>query len=150
MLHYTQARSAKHFVTSMKSRTSVNHNPFSSRRAIRVMTWALLLTPLVIGPVYAVVKSEASKQLEFGVKMALKGSWREAAFRFEKAVKADSKSAEAYNDLAVAHETLGEYEGAREAYEKALSLDPDHEKIRANYDLFMNFYNLHSRRSGGS
>ncbi|HET6373959.1 MAG TPA: tetratricopeptide repeat protein [Candidatus Polarisedimenticolia bacterium] len=96
----------------------------------------------------AVSKSEATVQLEFGVKMALKGAWGEAAFRFDRAVKADGTHADAYNNLAVARENLGQYDAAREAYEKALELDPSNKKIRENYDLFMSFYKLHQRGAG--
>lgn len=114
----------------------------------RALPWVLPVGLLILGPAFAVVKSEAARQIEFGVKMALKGSWREAAFRFEKAVKADDRNARALNDLAVARETLGDYESAREAYERAIDLAPDNEEIRANYDLFMSFYKLYGESSG--
>lgn len=100
-----------------------------------------------VGP-RAVEKSEAGKQIEFGVKMALKGAWREAAFRFDKAVKADGDNAMAHNDLAVALENLGRFDEARESYEKAVALDPENEKIRSNYDRFMTFYRQHAREDG--
>lgn len=93
----------------------------------------------------AVEKSESEKQIEFGVKMATKGAWREAEFRFRKAVKADETNAMAHNNLAVALENLGSFEEARESYERALELDPDNEKIRTNYDRFMLFYRQYSR-----
>ncbi len=88
----------------------------------------------------AVQKSEAEEQLEFGAKVARMGSWREAAFRFERAVSADAANARAWNNLAVARESLGEMEAAREAYERALVLVPDDRRIRANYDRFLNNY----------
>ncbi len=78
------------------------------------------------------VRSKAADQLEFGVQMALKGSWREAAFRFEKAIKADPDNAFAHNNLGVALESVGEFEKAAAAYERALQLDPRNEKIREN------------------
>lgn len=92
------------------------------------------------GPLPAVQKSEAALQLDFGVKVALKGSWNEAAFRFQKAVAADDTSARAYNNLAVARESLGQFDLARQAYGKALELAPRDEKIKQNYDRFMSFY----------
>ncbi len=150
MLHYTHPRSSKLFATSVKSRTSVNRIPVFSRRALSRAAWVALIGSFALEPVSADVNTEAARQLEFGVEMALKGSWREAAFRFEKAVRADDRHAGAFNDLAVALETLGEYESAREAYERALALAPDNERIRANYDLFMNLYKLHGRSSGDS
>lgn len=90
-------------------------------------------------------KTEAEKQIEFGVKMAVKGAWREAAFRFRKAVDAEEDNARAHNDLAVALENLGDFEEARESYERALELAPDDERIRSNYDRFMLFYRQYSR-----
>jgi Flp pilus assembly protein TadD len=101
-----------------------------------------LLTCALAGlgsPVLAVHKSEAAAQMEFGVKVALKGSWNEAAFRFERAVETDDKNPRAFNNLAVARENLGQFDAAREAYEKALALDPQDHRIRDNYDRFMAF-----------
>lgn len=79
-------------------------------------------------------KSRASNQLEFGVRMALKGSWREAAFRFEKAIQYDSENPYAYNNLGVALETVGDFEGARSAYARALEMLPDNDRIRENME----------------
>ena len=88
----------------------------------------------------AVIKSEAEAQLEFGAKVARMGSWREAAFRFERSIKADGTNARAYSNLGVARESLGQFEAAREAYKRAIELDPDDRRIQANYQRFMNFY----------
>jgi len=79
-------------------------------------------------------KSEAARQMSFGVKMALAGSWNEAAFRFGKAVQADPGNAFAQNDLGVALESVGEYEKALASYTKAQELEPRNEKIRENRD----------------
>jgi Flp pilus assembly protein TadD len=105
---------------------------------------AIALGLAVLPQIFAVQKSEASVQLDFGVRMALKGSWLEAAFRFEKAIKLGGASADAraYNNLAVARESLGQFDQAREAYEKALALKADEQedrRIRENYDRFLNF-----------
>lgn len=86
----------------------------------------------------AVQKSESEVQLEFGVKVAKMGSWREAAFRFERAVKANDSNARAWNNLGVARESLGEFDAARQAYEKSLALAPDDRRIRQNYERFLN------------
>jgi Flp pilus assembly protein TadD len=89
----------------------------------------------------AVQKSESEIQHEFGVKVARMGSWREAAFRFERAVKADDANARAWNNLGVARESLGDFDAAREAYEKSLALAPDDRRIRQNYERFLNLAN---------
>jgi Flp pilus assembly protein TadD len=80
------------------------------------------------------VSSEDERR--FGIEMARKGLWLEARFRFEKSVQLDPQSAEALNDLAIALEQQGEFDKAREAYDKALKLKPNSLYIQQNYDLF--------------
>ena len=96
----------------------------------------------------AVEKSASDLQLKFGAKVARMGSWREAAFRFEKAVKADASNERAFNNLAVARESLGQFEVALEAYRKAVELAPKDKKIQSNYERFMNLYHdLHGTKN---
>jgi Tfp pilus assembly protein PilF len=98
-----------------------------------------------------VERSPAAQQLEFGVKVALKGSWVEAAFRFERAIALGGSSARAYNNLAVARESLGQFDRAREAYEKALAVKADQDedrRIRENYERFLGF--LKANRGAGA
>jgi Flp pilus assembly protein TadD len=92
----------------------------------------LLLTPAPDDKTTA----DSRQEVEFGVEVARKGLWQEARFRFEKAVTADPDNAEALNNLAVALEQQGEFDKAREAYEKALKLKPGSVYIQQNYDLF--------------
>ena len=87
------------------------------------------------GPLWA-ADASAERQINFGLKVAQKGLWQEARFRFERAAKADPQSAAALNDLAVALEQMGDFAGARQAYEKALELKPGDTYIQQNYDLF--------------
>jgi len=92
----------------------------------------VLLTPVPDGKTAA----SSRQEVEFGVEVARKGLWQEARFRFEKAVAADADNAEALNNLAVALEQQGEFDKAREAYEKALKLKPGSVYIQQNFDLF--------------
>lgn len=92
-----------------------------------------------VGVTFAVKKSEAQTQLEFGAKVALKGSWNEAAFRFERATKADPSSTRAWNNYGVALERLGRFDEAAAAYEKALALDPEDKRIRENQTRLQDF-----------
>jgi Tfp pilus assembly protein PilF len=78
----------------------------------------------------------AKREIRFGIDVAQKGLWREARFRFEKAVEADPKDASAHNNLAIALEQEGEFAKAKECYEKALALKPGDTYIQQNYDLF--------------
>jgi Tfp pilus assembly protein PilF len=87
-------------------------------------------------PAFADVRSEARSQVEFGIHVAERGLWREAMFRWERAVEIDPTYAAAYNNLAVAYEHEGQFAKARQAYERALKLEPNNFQIRQNYDLF--------------
>ena len=100
---------------------------------------SLLVAGLAVAsatPLRADARSDAREQVEFGINVAQRGLWREAIYRWEKAVELDPKYAAAFNDLAVAYEHEGQLEKARKAYEKALALDPNNTQIRQNYDLF--------------
>jgi Flp pilus assembly protein TadD len=91
-------------------------------------------------------RSEAKQQVEFGIKVAQNGLWKEAAYRWEKAVEIDPTYAAAWNNLAVAYEQQGNFEKAREAYEKAVTLDPKNLLFRQNYDLFKEINDRTKRR----
>jgi type IV pilus assembly protein PilF len=98
-------------------------------------TIALLLASLA-SPVYADARSDAKAQVEFGINVAQRGLWREAIYRWERAVEIDPTYAAAFNDLAVAYEHEGQLEKARQAYEKAIALEPNNTLIKQNYELF--------------
>jgi Flp pilus assembly protein TadD len=87
-------------------------------------------------PALADARSDAKHQVEFGIAVAQRGLWKEATYRWERAVKIDPTYAAAWNNLAIAHEHEGQFEEARQAYEKALQLDPNNALIRQNFDLF--------------
>ena len=80
-------------------------------------------------------------QLNFGVRMAERGLWSEALFRFEQAQRmGGSNDAEVLNNLAVAHEALGRFDDALGFYRQALALAPGNRDLKANYDRFVSFY----------
>jgi len=87
-------------------------------------------------PAAADTRTDAKSQVQFGIDVAQRGLWREAIYRWERAVQIDPNYAEAYNDLAVAYEHEGQLDKARKAYEKALELAPNNTQIRQNYELF--------------
>jgi Tfp pilus assembly protein PilF len=111
------------------------------------VTLTFLATALASTSAFADVRSEAKAQVAFGIAVAQRGLWREAIYRWEKAVELDPTYAAAFNDLAVAYEHEGEPEKARKAYEKALELDPDNLEIRQNFDLFKEIHDR-TRASG--
>ncbi len=91
-------------------------------------------------------RSEAKEQVEFGIKVAQNGLWKEAAYRWQRATQIDPTYASAWNNLAIAYEQQGNFEEAEKAYEKAVSLDPDNLLIRQNYDLFKELNDRTKRR----
>jgi len=97
---------------------------------------AAVLLALSAPASYADARSDAREQVDFGIDVAQRGLWREAIYRWEKAVELDPTYAAAFNDLAVAYEHEGRLEKAREAYEKALMIEPNNTQIRQNYELF--------------
>ena len=96
----------------------------------------ILLLSAVASPAYADARTEAKAQVEFGINVAQRGLWREAIYRWEKAIEIDPTYAAAWNDLAVAYEHEGQLDKARQAYDKALALEPNNTQIKQNYELF--------------
>ena len=99
---------------------------------------APLLFLLVLGaaPAAADARSDAKKQVEFGIAVAQRGLWREAIYRWERATQIDPLYAAAHNNLGIAYEHEGDLDKARAAYEKAIELEPDNTFIKQNYELF--------------
>src|SRR5512139_1094845 len=96
----------------------------------------LFLITLVSVPLQADARSDAKKQVEFGISVAQRGLWREAIYRWERATQIDPTYAAAHNNLAIAYEHEGDLSKARAAYEKALELEPGNALIKQNYELF--------------
>ena len=95
-----------------------------------------LLFAASVVPAVADVRADAKKQVEFGISVAQRGLWREAIYRWERAVEIDPTYAAAQNNLAIAYEHEGDLEKARAAYEKAIALEPNNAFIKQNYELF--------------
>ena len=89
------------------------------------------------GVSYADEHSDAQAQVDFGIDVARLGLWKEAIFRWQRAVKLDPTHAAAWNNLAIGFEQEGRFDEAREAYEAALDLEPNNLSIEQNYDLFL-------------
>lgn len=106
---------------------------------------ALILLGIPCGLVADDREKESKEQVAFGIEVAQRGLWREAIYRWEKAVELDSDNASARNNLAVAYEQSGEFDLANEEYERALELDADNLYIRQNYELFREAYERKKR-----
>lgn len=109
-----------------------------------VVLAALLLIPL--GCRSSGDLSKAETQRRFGVRMAKMNLWREAMFRFQRAVEIDPTNAMAHNNLAVALEATGDFERAAQAYREALRLDRSNEHIQKNYSRYIEFTQRSKRR----
>jgi Tfp pilus assembly protein PilF len=107
---------------------------------------ALALTSAFTAPLLADRRSEAKAQVDFGIELAQKQLWKEAEFRWEKAVELDSTYAAAWNNLGIAYEQQGKFDEAKKAYEKAKGLDPKNTLILQNFDMFMEIYDRQNRR----
>ena len=96
----------------------------------------VMLLAISAAPLAADARSDAKKQVEFGIAVAQRGLWREAIYRWERAAQIDPSYAAAHNNLAIAYEHEGELNKARAAYEKAIELEPNNSFIKQNYELF--------------
>jgi Flp pilus assembly protein TadD len=113
----------------------------------------LLSLPIVImlalsgaAPLAADARTDAKKQIEFGIAVAQRGLWREAIYRWQKAAEIDPTYAAAQNNLAIAWEHEGDLDKARAAYEKAIELEPSNTFIKQNYELFKEINDRTSRQ----
>lgn len=90
--------------------------------------------------------NRSSTQLRIGTDAARQDLWREALFRFRRAVELDPGSAMAHNNLAVAYEGTGEFEKARAEYGEALRIAKSNPYIQKNYSRFVEFTTRNTRR----
>lgn len=138
---------------SLHSRLTMHRLPAPLRTA-----WLLVAATLLIGGAAAAQPTAApgasasaggersGQENSFGVEVASKGLWKEAAYRWEKAVELDPQNPKAHNNLGVAYERSGKFEEALESYETALELSPSNEQIRQNYELFREAYERKKRK----
>ena len=96
----------------------------------------VMIVAVGAAPLAADARTDAKKQVEFGIAVAQRGLWREAIYRWERAAQIDPSYAAAHNNLGIAYEHEGELDKARAAYEKALELEPKNSFIKQNYELF--------------
>jgi Tfp pilus assembly protein PilF len=112
-------------------------------RAVVVMMALTAFAPSA----YADARASSKSQVEFGIKVAQNGLWKEATYRWQKAVELDPTYAAAWNNLAIGYEHEGKFDEAQKAYDKAVALDPKNLLIRQNYDLFKEINDRAKRRN---
>ncbi len=118
----------------MKERTLMKRH---SRTPVTILLMCLL-AGLSIGAKKA--PDRKTEQLNFGVKMAQRGLWSEALFRFKQAEKLSPGDSRVLNNMAVAYEALGNFERALDYYQDAIKSDPTNKDLKRNYSRFVEFY----------
>jgi Flp pilus assembly protein TadD len=98
------------------------------KKIICLFIWILFLTGCAV--------NRYRSDFEFANKLAAEGLWKEAYYRWQKALTPDSSSAALHNNLAVALESLNRLPEAEQEYRQALKLDPGNTLIQNNYNLF--------------
>jgi tetratricopeptide (TPR) repeat protein len=110
------------------------------KRAFTASTVAILVALLLsFGCRSSADTTTSETQRQFGVRMARMNLWREAMFRFKRAVEINPDDAMAHNNLAVALEANGDFDGAAKEYREAMRLDRSNEHIQKNYSRFVEF-----------
>lgn len=110
--------------------------------------WSLLIAACLLVSSCASRKdlTRSSTQENFGVEMAKMNLWREAMFRFKRAVEINPAAAVAHNNLAVAYEANGDFDSARKEYLEALRLDRSNQYIQKNYSRYVEFLSRNKKR----
>jgi Tfp pilus assembly protein PilF len=109
--------------------------------------FAVAAVALVAGCAHRSDLSRTEAQDNFGVRMAKMNLWREAMFRFRRAVEIEPSNAMAHNNLAVAYEANGDFDNARKEYLEALKLDRSNAYIQKNYSRYVEFLSRNKKRT---
>ncbi|HEV7237689.1 MAG TPA: tetratricopeptide repeat protein [Thermoanaerobaculia bacterium] len=120
------------------------------RRAFTSSLTVVALLLIAIGCGTSGDTTKAETQSQFGVRMARMNLWREAMFRFRRAVEINPSDAQAHNNLAVALEAIGDFDGAAKEYREALRLDRSNQHIQKNYSRFVEFTQKAKKREAGA
>ena len=108
---------------------------------------AVAAVVLVAGCAHRSDLTRHEAQDNFGVRMAKMNLWREAMFRFRRAVEIEPANAMAHNNLAVAYEANGDFDNARKEYLEALKLDRSNAYIQKNYSRYVEFLSRNKKRA---
>lgn len=120
------------------------------RRAFLCSLSTLALLLIAVGCRSAADTNTSETQRQFGVRMARMNLWREAMFRFRRAVQIAPDDAEAHNNLAVALEATGDFDAAAKEYREALRLDRSNQHIQKNYSRFVEFTTKSKKGAAGA
>jgi Flp pilus assembly protein TadD len=115
-------------------------------RVILSRSWSFLVAACLLAACSHGDSSRLSTQENYGVQMARINLWREAMFRFKRAVEINPADPMAHNNLAVAYEANGDFEAARKEYLEALRLDRSNQYIQKNYSRYVEFLSRNKKR----
>ncbi len=115
------------------------------KRALAMVSLPLMLS-VAAGCFSARHRTPEATQENFGVNMARMNLWREALFRFKRAVQMNPTDATAHNNLAVAYEANGDFENAAREYREAMRLDKTNSYIQKNYSRYVEFTSRNKKR----
>lgn len=76
--------------------------------------------------------NRVNTEFKFGNKLAKKGLWKEAYYRWSRALKGGKDTAALHNNLAISLEHQNKLEEAKTEYQNALKLSPGNEYIKRN------------------
>ena len=76
--------------------------------------------------------NRVNSEFKFGNKLAEMGLWKEAYYRWSRALEAGEDSAAIHNNLAISLEHQNKLKEAETEYRKALKLSPGNEYIKRN------------------
>lgn len=107
------------------------------KRMHRFTTTLIFITLVSFASSSAVLANrELHTLLDFAAEMAEEGNWREAQYRWEKALPLSDNHPRVLNNLAVSAEILGDFETAEEYYLEALSQDSKTAALQDNAARF--------------
>lgn len=131
-----------------KSRHQMRSTQFWRQKTLAAVLAAFCLTGVAFGGDKK-GKDKGSDNLvesdvEFGIKMAQRGLWKEALFRFQQADLQRPNNSRLLNNIAVAYEAVGAYDKALETYKQALQANASDRELKQNYSRFLEFYQAYN------
>src|SRR3954447_631026 len=97
-------------------------------RHLTALALVLLLPGIALGD----AKSDAYQFAKEGIEAAKKKEWDKAVGLFQKAVKADPKEADNYNNLGLAYKGAGKMDEAVKAFSDAIEAEPSNSAAYVN------------------
>ena len=110
-----------------------------TRKSTTFVLLALLILPavtVVAGDKEGPSSKEVKQMIKFGISLGKRGLWKEALYRWREALRHDPDNPKLLNNIAVALETQGDLEGARETYARAKELAGRARYLQRNIENF--------------